>query len=93
MLLKFKNTNNWDWEGKRIKSKDGTERIEIRRTFRDACILVIVSMNGYLSNYSEGSDDDEDYIIKITANGPILFNWGLMREFNQVISEAKYLLS
>lgn len=77
------------WKAKHIKGND--ERVEIRKNFGGAQVVIIVYKNINKGTKEKWWDDKHDNI-RISANGKIHMTFTLWYEFVQVINEAKTVL-
>lgn len=95
--------NKWQATWKN-KGKTG-ESIELRKTFdnKSVSVLLIVALDGWIyKNKAENPTgqassawyhiNTKGLNVRFSLNGPLMGNWDLFNEINQVLTEARELL-
>jgi len=86
------------WKAKVVGSRSGNHQIEIRKTLRGAQMLIVV--NGKMSNYVEKTGwnsqqtnaEMKPHLVKMSANGAMLFNSRTWVQLEVAVSDAMAVL-
>jgi len=77
------------WKAKLLGKRSGVKQVEIRKsTTNGTQILMIVSLDGFRSKKRVDGKEFPGKNVRISQNGPSVFNWLEWAEMNQAIEEA-----
>ena len=93
-VLKLDVRNRKKWLGKVVEKKDKPSFVELRKTFDDSSMLVIVANKGYdfKKRYGENYSTTEKTNVRISSNGAARLSFDDMNELNLAILESQNVL-